>query len=340
MTTSASTFRYWALQLADCNESFLDFVSRKIARVESFIDELLNKEEPFIRDSGRYIIKSGGKRLRPLLLIISGQLTQYQGEDDIYLGTILEYIHTATLVHDDIIDNSQQRRGRHSANFVWGNHTAVLLGDYFYTTAMALAINYGNMKILRILTHITTQMLKGEILGQIHDNNIWMTEQDIYEIMKKKTACLFSSCCQIAAILNQLSPDLEQTLADFGMNLGIAFQIIDDLLDYTSTAQEMGKPALHDLLEGKITLPFFYLMRKASVEELKPIIEALQASPPRTPDLEYVSFLINKYSIPDIVYDKAQSFASRALHLLQKFPESDARRLLQGLVQFIIQRRS
>ena len=337
--TAVSTFRFWAGTLADCSPEFLQRVERKLVAVEELIDYLLDQEEAFIRDAGRYVLKSGGKRLRPLLLIVSAQLGSYPGDDDVYIGTAVEYIHTATLVHDDIIDNAYERRGQKAVNQVYGNHTAVLLGDYFYTKAMDMALEYGDLKILRIISHITTQMLKGEVLGQIHDGNLWMSEPQILDIIVRKTACLFSGCCQIGAILARLPGDLEARMAEFGMQLGIAFQIVDDLLDYTGTEKELGKPALHDLMEGKITLPFYYLMQRAAPEEMRPILDAVERKDYHAVDTGRLQELVQKYDIVETVYQEAQVYAERARELLYAFPINDAHRLLDGLMQFILDRR-
>ena len=336
---AVATFRFWAQGVGDCSPGFLTAVEAKLHQVERLIEKLLDGEEEFLRTAGRYILMSGGKRLRPLLVIVSAQLGQYQGEDDVYLGTVVEYIHTATLVHDDIIDNAFERRGKKAVNQVWGNHTAVLLGDYFYTKAMDMALELGNLKILRLISRITTQMLKGEVLGQVHDGNPWMSESQILDIIVRKTACLFSGCCQIGAILAGFPADLENRLAEFGLQLGIAFQIIDDLLDYTGTDEELGKPALHDLMEGKVTLPFHYLMRRCAPEDLQPFIRAMTEKRYGDIDVHRLHDLVLRHRIMDDVYATARAYARKADRLLDELPESPARRLLRGLIRFILERR-
>ncbi len=333
-------FRSWAETLADCSPAFIEYVEQKLSRVERQIEDLLLQESPFIREAGLYIMKAGGKRLRPLLLIVSAHLGDYQGDDDVLFGVVVEYIHTATLVHDDIIDNAQERRGQLSANRRWGDHVAVLLGDYFYTKAMALALDYGHLKILRILSHITLQTLQGEIAEQVQDGNLWITEPQIMDIIYRKTACLFSGCCQIAAILAGLSPGLEAALAEFGRHLGIAFQIVDDMLDYSADPHLLGKPVLHDLLEGKVTLPFYYLLRQAAPEETAPIRAAFQRRDPSLLDAQALRHLMEKYRILPRVQWIAETYARQALTVLQSFPPGEARRLLEGLIRFILRRPS
>ncbi|GBC83677.1 Octaprenyl diphosphate synthase [bacterium HR11] len=333
-------FRSWAETLADCSPAFIEYVEQKLSRVERQIEDLLLQESPFIREAGLYIMKAGGKRLRPLLLIVSARLGDYLGDDDVLFGVVVEYIHTATLVHDDIIDNAQERRGQLSANRRWGDHVAVLLGDYFYTKAMALALDYGHLKILRILSNITLQTLQGEIAEQVQDGNLWITEPQIMDIIYRKTACLFSGCCQIAAILAGLPPSLEASLAEFGRYLGIAFQIVDDMLDYSADPHLLGKPVLHDLLEGKVTLPFYYLLRQAAPEEMAPVRMAFQRRDPSLLDTQALRHLMDKYRILPQVQRVAETYARQALTVLQSFPLGEARQLLEGLIRFIIHRPS
>ena len=333
-------FRSWAESLADCSPAFLEYVEQKLNRVEQQIEDLLLQESPFIREAGLYIMKAGGKRLRPLLLIVSARLGGYQGDDDVLFGVVVEYIHTATLVHDDIIDNAQERRGQLSANRRWGDHVAVLLGDYFYTKAMALALDYGHLKILRILSNITLQTLQGEIAEQVQDGNLWITEPQIMDIIYRKTACLFSGCCQIAAVLAGLTPSLEAALAEFGQYLGMAFQIVDDMLDYSADPYRLGKPVLHDLLEGKVTLPFYYLLRQAAPEETISLRAAFQRRDPSLLDTSALRHLMDKYRILSQVQQVAEVYARQALAVLQKFPPGEARQLLEGLIRFIVHRSS
>lgn len=331
-------FRSWALGYTDCSTEFLDTMEIRLQAVEDFIDEILFREEEFIREAGRYVLKSGGKRLRPLLVLASAQLGEYRGRDDIYLGTLMEFIHTATLVHDDIIDNAVERRGQKALNQVWGNHTAVLLGDYFYTKAMDMALELGDLKILRIISRITTQMLKGEVLGQVHDGNLWMSENQILDIIIRKTACLFSGCCQLGAILAGFPPELENRLADFGLKMGIAFQIVDDILDYTGTKEQLGKPALHDLMEGKITLPFYYLLKRCMPSEIQPFIDVMRRKNYRSIDTQRLYQLVMKYNVVEDAYRTAETFAIEAQQLLNTMVKNQAHRFLSGILRFIIER--
>ncbi len=335
---AVTQFRTWAETLADCSPAFLQHVEHKLHRVEQMIESLLRQEAPFIREAGLYILKAGGKRLRPLLLIVAAQLGEYTDEDDVFFGVIVEYIHTATLVHDDIIDNAKERRGQVSANWRWGNHVAVLLGDYFYTKALALALEYGNLKILRILSHITLQTLQGEIAEQHHFGDLWISEPKIMDIIVQKTATLFSGCCQIAAILAGMPAEAETRLAEIGLNLGIAFQIVDDLLDYSADPYQLGKPVLQDLMEGKVTLPFYYLLRRAPLAETARLREAFRDGRMTDAEKDELRRLMEKYQILPEVHAIAESYAHRAIDLLQTFPSNDARRLLEGLIRFIIAR--
>ncbi len=245
-----------------CNEypDEISLLKIKLDIIENELQKIMEKEDGIILKASNYVFNSGGKRIRPILLELSSMLCNYNGEADILFAQVVEMVHTATLIHDDIIDDSNERRGKPSAHITFGNNMSILLGDYLFSKAMELAINFGNNKILSILSETMLKMINGEIIELIHKWDTKLEENYLIEIIKQKTGYLFSICTQIPAILTNLPEEKENALKYFGLNLGIAFQILDDLLDYTSKKSILGKPTSNDLKEGKITLqPLFNL---------------------------------------------------------------------------------
>jgi octaprenyl-diphosphate synthase len=323
--------------LPETNEE-IAVLKNKLSCVEEELHAIMQKEGGIIQDGGKYIFQSGGKRIRPILLILTSTLCNYQGDADILFAQIIEMVHTATLVHDDIIDGSHERRGKPAAHIAYGNNLTVLLGDYFFSKAMDMAIEYGNQKLLHILSQTMLQMIQGEILDLAHNWDVTLSESKLIEIIEKKTAYLFSICTQIPAVLSNAPSPIEETLKHFGFNLGVAFQLIDDLLDYTSHDTILGKPTGIDLKEGKITLPLLYMLHKASEQELLPVL-----APMKNADYEHIDHamlisLLQKYEAFDYAKQKAQSYAETALSSLDPLPENTYKSLLMNLVKFIISR--
>src|SRR5207244_2348732 len=208
-----------------------------------------------------------GKRLRPALLRLVSKMLRYEGYRDVIYGAVIEFIHTATLVHDDIIDEAEIRRGRTSINYRWGNNLTVLVGDYIFMHSMSMALAEGNLEILRLLSNVTIRMIEGEILGQEQNGRADLTLDDYFDVAGRKTAALFGACCRIPAYLTDTPEAIATSLFNYGFNLGVCFQLVDDLLDFTSSTDVLGKPALSDLKEGKLTLPLILTMPRASQAE-------------------------------------------------------------------------
>jgi octaprenyl-diphosphate synthase len=233
----------------------LEKVDREFGRqVESQVD--------LIPKIGKYIQTSGGKRIRPAVLLMAARLTGYQGERAILYAAVVEFIHTATLVHDDIIDDSELRRGRLAVHSRWGNDITVLLGDYLYIKSMALALTYDTLDIVRLLCDVTLRMIEGELYQLTKNGDADITEEQHFDIIRRKTAYLFGGCAQIGGMLGKVSDEQAQALREYGFNLGIAFQLVDDLLDFTGDAGALGKPIGADLREGKMTLPLIHLLQQ------------------------------------------------------------------------------
>ena len=210
---------------------------------------------PLVGEIGRYIRDGGGKRIRPALLLLPCRLCGYRGERAILLAAVVEFIHTATLLHDDIIDEATVRRGRRSVNSRWGNDITVLLGDFLYTKSMSMALSQDNLRILRLLSDVTLRMIEGELLEIERNGDLDVSADDHLDIIRRKTAALFSACLRIGGMLGEVGEERERALASYGLNLGICFQMVDDLLDFTADEKVLGKPVANDLREGKLTLP-------------------------------------------------------------------------------------
>jgi octaprenyl-diphosphate synthase len=241
-------------------------VDEDLVKVEDFFEEQMRSDVPLVSEIARYIRDGGGKRIRPALLLLAGRACGQGGERAILLAAVVEFIHTATLLHDDIIDGATVRRGRSSVNNRWGNDITVLLGDFLYTKAMSMALSQENLRILRLLSDVTLRMVEGQLLEIEHDRDLEVSPDQHIDIMKRKTAYLFSACTRIGGMLGDVGEEKEQALSRFGLNLGICFQMIDDLLDFTAKEEVLGKPVASDLREGKLTLPAIFLVKRGGRE--------------------------------------------------------------------------
>src|SRR6516225_4548189 len=291
-----------------------------------------------ITEIGQYLQVSGGKRLRPAL-VLSSKLCGYEGPAAIRLGAVVELIHTATLVHDDIIDGAETRRGRPSTNSCWGNHVSVLAGDWLYMQAFNVALAERNFKILDVLISLTQLMVEGELLQLTHLHRMDVSEDDYLELAYRKTACLFSACVRLGAILGGMSEEAELRLGSYGANLGLAFQMIDDLLDFTSSEETLGKPIGSDLREGKLTLPLIYLLPKCRPEELAKVSLVLEEGGFHSVQLYEIQELLERYGTEQATRNKAHQFANLAINSLEGFPESPYKDALRSLADFILDRR-
>jgi octaprenyl-diphosphate synthase len=250
-------------------EEIVQLVGEDLARVEDLFEQQVRSEIPLLAEVGSYIREGGGKRIRPALLLLSCRLTGYRGERAILLAAVVEFIHTATLLHDDIIDEAAVRRGRRSVNSRWGNDLAVLLGDSLFAKSMSMALSQDNLRVLRLLSDVTQGMIEGELLEIQGCADLRVTADDHIDIIRRKTAALFSACLRIGAMLGNAGEASERALASYGSNLGICFQMVDDLLDLTADPKRLGKPVASDLREGKLTLPAIFTLRRAGAAGLE-----------------------------------------------------------------------
>src|SRR5437773_2209853 len=277
-------------------KEIFDLVKDDLQRVEKEISRESVAGADAITAIGQYLQEAGGKRLRPSLLLISAKLIGDAGESAIRLGAVVELIHAATLVHDDVIDAAQTRRGRPSINVQWGNHTSVLAGDWLYMQAFQIAVRERNFHILDLLISLTQLMVEGELLQLERIGRIDVTEADCMQLVDRKTACLFSVCAQIGAIAGHGDAGMQEKLRDYAWNLGMAFQLVDDVLDFTAREKTLGKPVGGDLREGKVTLPLVYALERASADERRSVERVLADRNYENVPLQQILGLIEKYN--------------------------------------------
>src|SRR5213078_532430 len=281
-----------------------------------------------IKDVGDHILAGGGKRLRPALLLLVSKMLRYDGHRDVTYGAVVEFIHNATLVHDDIIDEAEVRRGRTSINYRWGNNLTVLVGDYIFMHSMSMALAEGNLEVLRLLSNVTIRMIEGEILGQEQNGRSDLTLDDYFDVVGRKTAALFGACCRIPAYLTDTPDAMATSLFNYGFNLGVCFQLIDDILDFTSSTEVLCKPALSDLKEGKLTLPLILAMPRATAAEREKIALVAAVKSFEGIDPAEMLSLVRKYETLDETRAIARDYANRARSALEPFADSPAREAL------------
>jgi octaprenyl-diphosphate synthase len=312
-----------------------DLVRADMELVEKAIDVESVGSVDTVTTIGRYLQQSGGKRLRPALLLLCARLAGSPGKSAVQLGAVVEMIHAATLVHDDVIDNSETRRGRPSANVQWGNHTCVLAGDWLYMQAFQVALRERNFHILDLLIGLTQMMVEGELIQLDRIGRINITEADCMELVDRKTACLFSACAKLGAVSGGADTATEEKLGEFAWNLGMAFQLIDDLLDFTSQEEKLGKPVGGDLKEGKVTLPLVYALQNATTEEQAMVAAILKdRNYDSVPFAKILDFVERRGGI-ERTRERARQFTERANQMVADFPGSRWQRGLGALASLI-----
>ena len=319
-------------QLFEPIRADLERVDREFGRhVQSQVD--------LIPKIGQYIRTSGGKRIRPAVLLMAARLSGYQGDRAILYAAVVEFIHTATLVHDDIIDDSDLRRGRLAVHSRWGNDITVLLGDYLYIKSMALALTHDALDIVRLLCDVTLHMIEGELYQLTKNGDADIAEDEHFDIIRRKTAYLFGGCAEIGGKLGNVSGERQQALREYGFNLGMAFQLVDDLLDFTGDATAVGKPIGSDLREGKVTLPLIHLLRQSPDGRGPRIVRDIIAN--RTVSDDQWSELLRglkEHASIDYAYRRAAEYAERAKKPLYAFPSSSERDALLALPDYVLSR--
>ena len=304
--------------------------------VDQLIIDELHSDVILINEIGRYIVGNGGKRLRPMLLLLSAKALGNVSQNHLILAAVVEFIHTATLLHDDVVDESDLRRGKESANAVWGNAASVLVGDYLYSSAFEMMVRTDNMRVMGLLSKTTTAIAEGEVLQLLNCNNPETTEEKYLEVIARKTAILFSAATQLAAIISGSSIEIETALANYGQHLGIAFQLIDDALDYKASTEELGKNLGDDLAEGKPTLPLIYAIQNGSPEEAEIIISAIKTG--NRDVFNDVYNVVKRTKAIDYTENRADEEAQKAIDSLSILPESNYKNALILLAKFAVQR--
>ena len=310
-----------------------------LEKVDQEFGRHIQSQVDLIPKIGRYIQTSGGKRLRPAVLLMAARLSGYQGDRSVLYASVVEFIHTATLVHDDIIDDSDLRRGRLAVHSRWGNDITVLLGDYLYIKSMAMALTHDTLELVRVLCDVTLKMIEGELYQLTKNGDTAINEEEHFDIIRRKTAYLFGGCAQIGGMLGKVTRDQEMALRDYGFNLGITFQLVDDLLDFIGDAAAVGKPVGSDLREGKVTLPLIHMLSQSDDGGESRIVRDIIASRQVTDDQwnELLRCLKEHASI-DYAYRRAVEFAERAKKPLYVFPPSSERDALLALPDYVLSR--
>ncbi|HET8796654.1 MAG TPA: polyprenyl synthetase family protein [Thermoanaerobaculia bacterium] len=319
-------------------ERLLDLIAPKLELVEEELRRNFKSPITTIRDVGEHILGGGGKRLRPALLLLVAKMLRYEGRRDVTYAAVVEFIHTATLIHDDIIDEADVRRGRTSVNYGWGNNLTVLVGDYIFMHSMAMALAEGNLDVLRLLSDATIKMIEGEILGTEQNGRADLSADDYFEIVRRKTAALFGATCRIPGILIDLPEPQAASLFNYGFNLGICFQIVDDLLDFTSSTEVLGKPALSDLKEGKMTLPLILAMPLATAREREIVTRVVTRKTFDGIDPAEILAVVSRYDTLAKTREIARDYASRARLALAPFSPGDAKEALELALDFVLDR--
>ncbi|MBB5192483.1 octaprenyl-diphosphate synthase [Silvimonas terrae] len=313
-------------------------VDQDMTAVDALIRKQLYSDVVLVRQVGEYIVSSGGKRLRPIMVLLTAKALGYQGEHHLTLAAVIEFIHTATLLHDDVVDESELRRGRETANALFGNAASVLVGDFVYTRSFQMMVSVGSMRVMEVLAEATNIIAEGEVLQLMNIGNVDIDEAGYLRVIQYKTAKLFEAASRLGAILADADTATEAAFARYGMHLGTAFQIIDDVLDYSGHTEEIGKNLGDDLAEGKPTLPLIYVMRNGSPEHATAVREALtHASRDRFDD---VSRAIHATGALDYARKIATAESERAKAELEGVPDSPARRALIALADLAINRNS
>ena len=316
----------------------IQLVEEDLARVEEIFEAQFRSDVGLVGEIGRYIRGGGGKRIRPALLLLACRLCGYRGDRAITLASVVEFIHTATLLHDDIIDEATVRRGKRSVNSRWGNDITVLLGDFLYTKSMSMALSQDNLPILRLLSDVTLRMIEGELLEIERNGDLRMSEAQHLDIIRRKTADLFAACMSIGAILGDVSEDKRRALTSYGLNLGICFQMVDDLLDFTADEKVLGKPVNNDLREGKLTLPVIFLLRKAGSAGEKTVSHVLADRGFDRVSREDLLRLAREHGALEEARALAARYAEAARKDLAVFERSPFREALAVLPDFILSR--
>ena len=313
-------------------------MKNELDQMNKILVNRLDSNVDLINQMSHYIISSGGKRIRPLLLLLCARATDYDGDYHYSMAVVIELIHTATLLHDDVVDQSTTRRGQETANELWGNAPSVLVGDFLYSRAFEIMVEPNSMEIMKILSKATNQISEGEVLQLLNIKNANVTQKEYYRVIERKTACLFKAACQIAGILSNSNQKVIEAMGKFGMHLGNAFQIIDDTLDYESDSSIIGKEVGDDLSEGKVTLPMIYALEKTTKSDKKILTDAIQnADASNINQVVEILMSVNAFQYSRDIANKESNMALESIDIL---PSSKYKTALKLLCKLSLERSS
>jgi octaprenyl-diphosphate synthase len=320
------------------DHKFLSQFDAYFDAINAALDKPLCTRVPLIEEIGRHSLLGEGKRLRPLLFVLCAELCGYRGSEIYRLSTVFEYIHTASLLHDDVLDNAETRRRKPAARHIWGNAAAVLGGDYLFARASAVALECDERGFGKALSEATARMVEGQLLEMKHTHDWHLRKEEYMEIIVSKTAELMAAACACGGILAGAGTPAIKSLRDFGLNMGIAFQLMDDVLDYSSCEEEFGKPVGKDLREGKITLPLIYALSGMGQEEIDRIAEPFRNQKAEGDAYEGLIRLVRNRGVLDVIRSEARTYADAAEGFLMAFPDSTFRERLRSMNAYLLER--
>lgn len=326
--------------MSDLKARILQAVQPDLDAIEKALAENLNPHLDLVREVAGHILFSGGKRLRPLLMVLSARVCGYRGDYDTPFSTALEYLHAATLLHDDLVDGAPLRRNKPAAYLKWGNSIAVLVGDFLLARALSVSAATGSTRIVAILAELTEQMSQGEVHQLMRKGDIRLSEAEYMQVIRRKTAALFEAACRASAVLSDAPPEKESALAVYGLNLGMAFQIADDLFDYTLATRQLGKEVGADLREGKMTLPLIQGLQRARSEEREWMMQVIQDPDFSTADFVTMAGRLEANGAVRYVEQTAETFIQTAKDALSVFPHSPTVQTLMDIADYALHRRA
>ncbi len=325
--------------MSDLKQKILSAVESDLEDIEKALSDNLNPYLDLVSDVAGHILFSGGKRLRPLLMVLSARMCSYNGNYEKTFSTALEYLHTATLLHDDLVDGATLRRGKTVAHATWGNSITVLVGDYLLARALSISAGTGRLRVVQILAELTENMSQGEVHQLMRKGDVKLTEDEYLVVIRRKTAVLFKAACQVSAIIADAPEDKEKALSEYGFNLGIAFQMADDLFDYTLQTSDFGKEVGADLREGKLTLPVIYALKQADSSDRDLMIKIIRNTDFTTDDFKTLLDLLVKYGGIDYTQETAASYIDTAKNALALFEPSPTKETMLDIADYALARR-
>jgi len=324
--------------MGDLKQKIMTAVEDDLIAIENALKENLNPYLDLVADVAGHIIFGGGKRLRPLLMVLCARICGYGGDYDKTFSTAIEYLHAATLLHDDLVDGAQVRRGKPVAHLKWGNPTTVLVGDFLLARAMSISAGTGKLRVIQILAQLTENMSQGEVHQLMRKGDVNLAESEYVEVIRRKTAMLFEAACRVSAVIAEAPAEKESALADYGYNLGIAFQMADDLLDYTTDSEALGKEVGADLKEGKLTLPVIYALRKAGPADRHRMVQIITDENFSESDFKLLIGLLDKYGGVAYTRQTAGGHIEKAKSALNSFDPCPTRDTLMDIADYALAR--